>query len=515
MWLALGAAALAYDGRATAAAPKRAALFAAVLLLAVLARRASRRVPAAAGLWLAWVAWMAASLAWGTVAGAADALSWLASAGVVLVAVELPADELRARVGEIAALVGGGASLWALVEWLSGARGVAVHGGQGNADWLGLTLAATLPCAIEWARGGRQARWAVVGAFAVGFLCARSRTSMVAALFGVGIVFELWRGRRIWIAVAGALPSLWLLIAGWHALEGRVWIWHWSARAALGALPFGTGLGGFGLAYAEAQSEALRALPLPDAERLFVHTPSAHQDWLQALVEGGLPSLALLVAAFVLGLRAHRAWRAGAGTLVVVAVAAFADTPLRQPAVLLMIALVLAACPSLPAASNFRRLAAIALASLGLACATAAWLAERLATAARDADPPTRTALLARAARLDPLSPTIAFEQGLAALEAHDPRTAITHLERAHWQVATDVALGNAYLSLDEPAHAEAWYRHALRLAPGSFRARLNLAESLRLQGRLTDAAAELSRARTLRPHAASVRDLTTLLDDP
>ncbi len=57
-------------------------------------------------------------------------------------------------------------------------------------------------------------------------------------------------------------------------------------------------------------------------------------------------------------------------------------------------------------------------------------------------------------------------------------------------------------------------YRETLRLAAGSLRARLNLAEALQREGRTDEAERELALARRLYPSSRSVRALEARLDE-
>jgi tetratricopeptide (TPR) repeat protein len=112
--------------------------------------------------------------------------------------------------------------------------------------------------------------------------------------------------------------------------------------------------------------------------------------------------------------------------------------------------------------------------------------------------------LLVRARRIDPTDGEAALGLGLAHLVEREPERALVELRVARARfadVGTSVAIGNAELALGRPLAAVASYREALRLDPGSFRARANLVEALRSAGELDSARAELAVARTLQPH--------------
>jgi len=78
-----------------------------------------------------------------------------------------------------------------------------------------------------------------------------------------------------------------------------------------------------------------------------VNATTAHDDWLEVAAETGVPGLLLLAAAVIGGAAAclRDGARAEAATLVAFAVSALGDSPLRQPAVLVPVALVLASAP--------------------------------------------------------------------------------------------------------------------------------------------------------------------------
>jgi tetratricopeptide repeat protein len=552
---AVGAATLVHDAEATAAAPKRAALLVAALLLGALLPADRRPLAPAAGtssrgadpqpepiapavgVWLGLVAWMALSLAWGTAAGRLELASWLMATALLLALQALPLPSRQLAAEATAAIAGGGAAAWALLQWLDGRRGLGIDGGQGNPDWLGLLMATALPATIALA--GRRWRWCwlPVALELVALAGARSRTAWIATLVAFACS---WRGlslRRCLVPMAGALA---IAAAAGPALVGRLWIWRAAAGAALDHAPFGCGLGGFGRAFAVAQGRMLAELPLGIAERRFVLAGTAHSDWLQLFTEGGALSPALLAAALVLAARAawRGRWRAGAATVLTVAVAAIADVPLRQPAILALLALVVAASPassasvaarsprslaaSLEAGPRRPRAASRALAALGLVCATfglacaaPCWWAEHLATHARQVAPEARLRLIDRAIALDSASPALAFEAGLARLALADPRGAIPFFERARagsWQIAQDLALADAWLRLGEPARSAAIARETLVLAPGSVRARLGLADALLRLGRSGEAAQELALVRRRRPRGPVVQRLTAAM---
>ena len=531
--IAAAIALLAWDPAVPAADPKRALLLVvAAAALAWTPPRARDRsaagavveIPAAAAAFLALAVLAACSLAWGNGGGWRD-LTTLGGAAVLSIAASLrPRAEVAAMARATASVLGGGAALWVLLEALTGARGLALHGGQGNPNWLGLVLAVTLPLSLSALVSARRgSRGEQVLALLVlpqipALLLAQSRTAWVA-LAAAGVVTlvdtrtPLRRNASVALALTlaiGAAATVVVAHGAARSLDGRIWIWRLAARAAADALPFGDGLGAFPHRFLDLQGEALAGLPTAEAARRFVNATTAHNDWLEITVETGLPGLALLASAIIAGIVACRraGARAEAASLIAFGVAALADSPLRQPAVLAPVVLALASAPrTVPITfASPRTVVALGLAAAAalLPIAGTTWLGARAASQARDADPERKIALLARAAQVDPRSGEIAFAAGVAHLERGEPAAAVAELERSRAllpQIATDVAIGNAHLMAGDADAAATAYRRALRRDPGSFRAHTNLAVALRRLGRDDDAELHLRAARRIWPH--------------
>jgi len=526
---------LAWDPAAPAADPKRALLLLVVVgALATTPRPSSPLlVPAAAPLFWAFVALAALSLARAHGPGWRD-LATMAGAALLLLAASLrPREEAGAMARATATALGGGAALFTLGEALTGARAFGLHGGQGNPDWVGLLLAVTLPLSLaallDAARGSRGERILALLVLPQipALLLSQSRTAWIAlAVAGLVTLADPRLPLKRNVAIALGLPlgaaAIVLIAPGSasHALAGRVWIWGLAARAAAGALPWGDGLGTFPARFLATQGDALSGLPAPEAARQFVNATSAHDDWLETAVEMGVPGLLLLAGAVGAGIIACRraGARAEAATLIAFAVAAVADNPLKQPAVLAPVALALAGAPRTVLLWDRPRRAGPVIVGAGLLAAAAllpiaasSWLGAHLATRARDADPQRKVALLSRAAEIDRRSGEIAFALGLARLEYGQPDAAIAELERSRSllpQVAVEVALGNAHLRAGATADAVTSYERALRLDPGSFRAHTNLAVALRRLGRDGEAERHLHSARLVWPHHPALAEI-------
>jgi len=293
-------AALVYDPLALAAGPKTVTLIlVAVTALGLgLASRGPIRAPSrSVWLWLLACAWSALTLAWGNPAALAGLAGWLGAAGLMLQVgqLDVPARVEVARLA--AAWIGSVSALAALVQRLVGAQGIAVHGGQGNPNWLGLVLAVALPLTVDAALAAAGARRRLLlGGCVVqlgGLLLSGSRVGWIALAL-VALVAAVGRRRRRWgvalVATAGLAATLWIagrgekpLVEAW---AGRVQIWTATARAASVSQPFGVGLGDFGEAYLAQQGRVLSVLTPGQAARRFINATTAHGDWLQVSTLG-------------------------------------------------------------------------------------------------------------------------------------------------------------------------------------------------------------------------------------
>lgn len=546
--LVLGAIAscLAYTSAASAGVTKRVvALTAAVIVLSVsLASGAPKRlgVNPAWGCAIGFIGWSALSAAWGADGAVLDLGVPLAALALGSVSASLGVEHARRVATLVALAIGSVLSVVVLGAWLLGSRGFGLHAGQGNPNWTGLTLAVTLPLAVSdplrrsWADGARKAARVCIGSATLAALIAtESRTGVVAAAAGLAVVF-LGRVRsRSWRA--GAVASLIVTLAcamavctnatggaeatrgAEHALRGRWWIHDLSLRAALEHLPWGAGLGRFREAFLAEQGRALAGLSPVDAAQRFQNATTAHQDFLEVALESGAPALLLFILALVLAFRQHfqLGFVDGAGSLAAFLTAALADSPWRETALPIVLALVFAALPR-PAdqeapgrALLALRVALLASAGILLPRAVGTFAASRAWSAARDAAPPRRLELLRKAAQLDPTNAALALELGAARLELAERDAAIQNLlraERLEPDVAGAVALGNALLARGASNDAAAAYQRALALNSGSFRARVGAAESLRRSGRFADAEKHAVVAVALLPGDARAREL-------
>lgn len=569
-WLPIGlavataAVALAFDPLALAAQPKRALLLllalgavVSLLLRAPRAARASTSDRWVAACACAFVALSALSLFYGNAAGRLDLATWLGALGLSLFVARMqpPSAVFAARLSAV--FVGGCSGALAVVAALSGARGLSLHAGQGNPNWLGLLLAACVPLSIDFCmaclrdpKSNRRDRWLSLGCLGVvvleiaGLALAESRVAWVAlaavgAIRAFAHVAHLARRPRALVMLAGVALMLLVLVAAFElsgagpleqplrALGGRAAIARHALAAAHVAAPWGVGLGRFGHAFLDAQGAELQLLPSAQAARQFVNATTAHNDFLQAAVESGpLAAIALLLA-FLLGARSlvHGRLPAAGATVAVVAFCALGDSPLRMPALVAFLAVVVGAqharrAPRTSASSptTWRRHlsgAAYVAVALGIALSLPVvvrdWLGTRVRSTAAELAPEARLLRLRHACALDPDSGEAWLELGLFELVLGE-RLALTHLERSQPLLAnagTAIALGQAALAAQEPARAESEFRAALRWQPGSIRARAGLAEALLALKDYAGAEAAAKAAQSLAPADTRLRALS------
>jgi len=518
--LVIGVAALAYDPTAPAATVKSAALaVVAIAALAVTMRAFWRGRPIATGIatWLLMTAYATVSLAWAAHPNTSQLLPWFAGGALGTAAASLPADERRRLATRVALVVASGSAVWLLLAFAGGERGMALHGGHGNPDWAGLAIAVAVPLLIDGYRSAthrlERGLYAAAATLSLpALLLSGSRTALIALVL-VALVFA--HGRRRWLlaapvaSVLGYLAMTSKLGAAWH---GRLWLWRSSAHAAIDALPIGHGQGDFGFAYLDAQGPLLAQLSLDEAALRFVNATTAHNDWLQALVEGGPPQLLLLATTLLPATVAlWSRWRGGAACIAVVIISSLGDAALMQPAVVTLLCLVLANTPPSRARGAWFEGAAAALLLVTLAAAlptaVRSWLSARALVKVSRYQPDAHVHGLEQVIAFAPNSGEANLALGVALLEHGDrihALRALAPLQRSRQllaNVSTDVALGNAHLLLADSDAAIFAYRRALTRHPAMFRARSNLAEALRRAGKLDGAARELAAARELQPN--------------
>jgi hypothetical protein len=489
-------ACLVYDPTAKAEEPKRALALLGVTMTLVWWLWAKQRLTCRHPAWT----WAASFVGWSALAtlwGRPDAVlgNWWAALGLGFLAASLGAAQARRVLQATAVLVAASTSMVALGSWMSGARGIAIHAGQGNPNWLGLVLATSLVLVLGavldagHGRGARIGLWATVAVSLPALVLSESRVGWAAVLVGLAVLAVGVRARRQRVVVAmvglvfsaGAAAQSFAGPEGsWsrrpHAaeargrsepslvsdgakstgerprggsvdhtagasLQGRLWIQRIATVTVLDKLPFGAGFGGFAPAFLQRQGAVLAHSSPIEAAHRFSNATTAHNDWIERAVESGPIGLLLLLGAFVLATRGHwhEKWPSGAAALVTTAVEALGDSPLHLPAMTVLVAFLFAALPGLghePTRSRWPRSAALGAAML-LGCvwlgprAWASWFGTRIRTRADAAAPSLRLALLERSVRVDPWSGEGALELGLERLGQGDATRALADLERA------------------------------------------------------------------------------------
>ncbi len=164
--------------------------------------------------------------------------------------------------------------------------------------------------------------------------------SIGAALVSYALVVPLrtrWRIALLGAAAAGAValsfnPGNVLEFRADDPLD-RLAIWRTTASAIPAYLPFGSGAGSFELVYPRFEAAA-------DVRYAFIN--HAHNEYLELLLEGGLPAALLMAAGVVLigwamwrRPRTPLRWAAFCGLLFILA-HSFVDYPLRTPALALI-----------------------------------------------------------------------------------------------------------------------------------------------------------------------------------
>jgi Tfp pilus assembly protein PilF len=486
----------------------------------------------------AYCAWVCASAIWGTREGLRQVelvLGCVACSAPLLLGT---AAQARRALANAAWIVGVGASLACLITW---ARSGSGYGVMGNPDWSGLSLALCLALNAEevWTtRRWRTARWrwlacaVMIAALAV----ARSRVGEIALVGGLvaAAARRMWRvrGRKGEALTCGLAltPRFASDRAAYHdapwraALEDRLWIYRTSFDAGL-TQPFGTGAGGFGRAFLDAQGERLGALSPQAAATRFVHAGHAHSSVLQTWVEQGVLGVVLLGWALVALLR--RSWQLGGGRYLAPTVTAFVlgcgDAAWTLPSVALLLswlAVVLVADHSAPAAlaapTSRPRWAALAVASLAalgwaLRCATLTAISERALRLAEAEEPRASERRLREALHLAPEEGALRFALGLHALERGELVSAERHLlaaERDLADVGIRVALGNIAYVRGDDVEARRRFERAIAWHNGSLKAHVNVAYACLRQGDEPCAKTHLAAAKSIAPYHPKVASL-------
>jgi O-antigen ligase len=375
-WLALGVTAAlplaAWPGLARPfTTPKLWLLAAASTILLAIAWRS--RLPAPPGhgcarflralpaIWLA--SWAVPSLAGGVVSMEAVATAvvtglWAAA----LLATRLRPFDLAAAasaggaaVAAIALLQWIGLDPFAAAGWLPEVRGASVrmrvYSTLGNPNFVAALVAAAMPLTAGIAVAGSRVsvRAGAVAALALQILALAATGSRGGALgvIAAGVVWALASGRSRLAVVVAALAAAIALAALSPArplrqtLNGRVYMWTVIAGQALAHPVTGHGPGGVAAHYRAWESAARRAGADPTLAGQFGGAQQhAHNDYLEALAERGVPGLAalLLVVFAPIACAVRRARQArdpilpgAAAAIAAIAAVACVDFPLARP----------------------------------------------------------------------------------------------------------------------------------------------------------------------------------------
>jgi O-antigen ligase len=392
-WLALGVTAVlplvAWPGLVRPfSTPKLWLLSGASAIVLGLTWRSARAAPAVEGctrllrilpaVWLA--SWVIPSLLGGVVS--MDALATAVATG--LWAVALLAARLRPFDLALAAVVGGtsvamiallqwiGLDPFAAAGWLPEIRGASVrmriYGTLGNPNFVAALLAAAMPltAGVATAMKSRNTRAGVMTLLALQILALAATGSRGGALgvIAAGVTWAMASGRGRIAVVAAALVAASAIAVQSPArplrqtLNGRVYMWTVITGQALAHPWIGHGPGGVAAHYRAWESAARRAGADPTLAGQFGGPQQhAHNDYLEALTERGIPGLVALV--LVVGTpivcavrRARRRHdpilRASAAAIAAIGAVAFVDFPLARPDELVAFwtALVITASPS-------------------------------------------------------------------------------------------------------------------------------------------------------------------------
>lgn len=192
---------------------------------------------------------------------------------------------------------------------------------------FGLLMAAGV---IAWLSVARRVVAIPVSAILLSALVLNGSRGAALALVGVGMA-ALWLRWPTWRTAALAAPVLALAVVFAAALDtgstsGRWMIWNISAQMALDHASSGVGHGRFGVEYLPAQAAWLAEAP--ELAHKAAHIRQAHNEHLQAFVEGGLPGGLLFAAVWLaVGLRLRR--NAAAAIVGLVWLHGLVDSPLH------------------------------------------------------------------------------------------------------------------------------------------------------------------------------------------
>jgi O-antigen ligase len=307
----------------------------------------------------AWSGMMAPHVALDSLALGLTGPAWglgLAASGVTAARISGALASAAGIVATVTLAQWAGGDPFAAAGWIPGLAGgsdrLRMYGTLGNPNFVAAWLAITVPTGIVLTRrlaaGGRRllAVCSAAGAvLAVAAIAATGSRGGALALAAGLVSLAIFTGvRRAWWLVAAALAASVVVplvstarpIAA--TLAGRLYIWRVALPHALDRPLTGWGPGAFELVYHDWQGSQE---PAPDTAGFAGPQQRAHNDYLDALVERGVPGAAATCLLFVAGVMVRRRSRpddrhvfvAGAAAAMMAAAAVAAvDFPLARPA---------------------------------------------------------------------------------------------------------------------------------------------------------------------------------------
>lgn len=223
-------------------------------------------------------------------------------------------------------------ALLGIAQHIGGTQGLAaiktnVIGTVIAPNGFGLLMAVGI---IAWLSVARRMVAIPVSAILLAALVLNGSRGAVLALVGVAAV-AIWLRWPTWRTAALTAPVLALAVvvaAGLNtgSTSGRWMIWRVSTQMAFDHASFGVGHGRFGVEYLPAQAAWLAGAP--DLAHKAAHIRQAHNEHLQAFVEGGVPGGLLFAAVWLaVGLRLRR--NASAAIVGLVWLHGLVDSPLH------------------------------------------------------------------------------------------------------------------------------------------------------------------------------------------
>jgi O-antigen ligase len=236
-----------------------------------------------------------------------------------------------------------------------------MYGSLGNPNFVGAVLAALLPLALVRARRqrGRERSLVVVVLHVAALAATGSRGAWLGAAAGLAVLAWTWRRPAkhmiLWAALLLAAGGLAIAFGSTRpistTIRGRLYIWSVAAPHAVDRPLFGYGPGAVAVQYPRWEADRLRQGVDEDVRRYAAPQRHLHNDYLEALIDLGVPGtvawVCVIAVAVAGGLRArgdsvHDIVGSGAG-VAALAVVALVDFPFARP-VELFVFWTLAAC---------------------------------------------------------------------------------------------------------------------------------------------------------------------------